>query len=146
MKFKSLLICTIFTLLMGCVTKDPSGNTKFDPASTGEVIGYAYILTKDQLNEQDLDNIKAAYAVFSYVVNVSPDSAGTDIKAQIFALIDEKIAKHQDAQTVAAIKIVVNIYWNKLQSKYDIEAMTPTDQLAMLHQVYIGIERAIGNQ
>lgn len=133
--------------MAGCVTQDPtSGKTKVDPVSSGEVIGYTYLLTKDQLSKQDQENIKAAYAIFSYVVNVSPDSAGKDIKGQIFALIDEKIAKDQDPAKVAAIKLVVTIYWNKIQDKYNIEAMVPKEQLAMLHQVYIGIERGLGNQ
>jgi len=147
MKLRNLLACVLLSTMMGCVTKDNlTGEEHFDPLASGEVIGYTYILTKDQMSTQDLDNIKAAYSAFSYVAQLPPNMTGSDIKVLLLETLDKEVSKTHDAKTVAAAKILVTMYWSRLQSKYNIDAMIPTEQLAMLRQVYIGIERGIGNQ
>ena len=127
--------------LVGCATNEKV----VDPVSAGEVIGYTYLLTKDQLKEQDRQAIVIAYEVFTYVVNLNQASAGTDLKEEIFALLDEKFLKEEDEQKKVAIKAVVTVYWSRIQSKYNIEQMVPTEQLEVLRQVHIGIERALGH-
>lgn len=139
-KIFTTLLLSLF--LVGCTTNE---KVVVDPVSAGEVIGYTYLLTKDQLKEQDRQAIIIAYEVFTYVVNLNQTSAGTDLKEEIFALLDEKFLKEEDEQKKAAIKAVVTVYWSRIQTKYNIEQMDPTEQLEVLRQVHIGIERALGH-
>ena len=122
-------------VLSGCTLNS------LDPIATGEVIGITYTLTKDQLNDTDRENIEAAYSVFCDLLEVEDKIENGNVKGILFVIVDEKI---DDIAKRAAIKLVITLYWDKLQSNIDVDSMPYKDQIEVLKQVKIGIERGLG--
>jgi hypothetical protein len=122
-------------LFTGCI------NSNLDPVATGEVIGVTYQLTKDQLNEGDRKNIEEAYSIFSTVLATYGGEQQADVKSILYLVADAKI---EDPSKRAAVKLVITLYWNKLQTNVNIDAMPLKDQIEVLKQVEIGIKRGLG--
>lgn len=131
--FLLVVIGTMF--LSGCTT------IKNDPVATGEVIGITYILTKDQLSETDRENIENAYHVFSEFLSISDQLENGDIKGQLYAILDLKV---EDPAKRAATKVIITLYWDKLVRDVNMESLVLHDQIEVLKQVKIGIERGLG--
>lgn len=123
-------------LVSGCT------NTNIDPVATGEVIGFTYQLTKDQLNDGDRKNIEEAYSILSVVLSTYNDEQQADVKSILYLVTDAKI---EDPVKRTAVKLVISLYWDKLQSNVNINSMSLHDQIEVLKQVKIGIERGLGN-
>jgi len=139
------IICLLAFTLVGCNSIKETVK-KADPTTTGEIIGFAYLLTKDELADNDRKNIEQAYAVFSEVVSrdAVEYSATVNVKEELFKALDRAMDKPEDQAKKAAIKIIVSTYWSKVNSEYSIDLKLPAEQLAILKQVHIGIERGLG--
>lgn len=133
--FISCIISVIF-LVSGCT------NTNIDPVATGEVIGITYQLTKDQLNDGDRQTIEEAYSIFSMVLDTYNGEQQADVKAILYLVADAKI---EDPAKRAATKLIITLYWNKLQTNINIDSLPLKDQIEVMKQVKIGIERGLGN-
>jgi hypothetical protein len=141
------LFILLIALMVGCTATDPTtGKRKIDPIATGEIIGYTYLLTKDELKESDRKTIELAYAVFTEVVNEHSDivQPNDSVKAILYAVIDAKFDDPSKEKQKAAVKAVVALYWSRVDSKFNVESMVSAEQMAVLKQVHIGIERALG--
>lgn len=140
MKFLYSLIMVVF--LASCTTVD--GTTKIDPVSAGEVIGFTYLLTKDELKETDRKSIELAYGIFAEIVNMPDDGVGSSdsVKALLFAVIDAKFDGKEKEK--AAVKMVVTLYWSRVDAKFKVDQMQTSEQMQVLKQVYLGIERGLG--
>jgi len=135
-KFFMVCVITGMLLVSGCAT------TKLDPVATGEVIGITYQLTKDQLNDGDRQTIEEAYSIFSMVLDTYNGEQQADVKTILYLVADAKI---EDPAKRAATKLIITLYWNKLQTNINIDSLPLKDQVEVMKQVKIGIERGLGN-
>ena len=146
MKHILVILATVF-LLSGCLsTSLKDAASKIDPVDTGEIIGFTYLMTKEELSESNREAVEKAYAIFTDVVNSDVDLSGEtiDLKGMLFDRLDKKMSDPEDAPKKAVIKLVISRYWNRVDAKYDIDVQIPTKQMAILKQVHLGIERGLG--
>lgn len=145
---KKILATLLLVLsIVSCTTTNQTGERTVDPVATGQIIGLAYTLTKDKLEEGDRKNIEAAYAIFTDVANLITDQGGVDgdsIKYMLLAEVDGRIYGPDYEAKRAAVRAIINIYWDRIDAKYDIGSMLPSDQLYMLKQLQLGIEQGLG--
>lgn len=144
----AVLAALAFTIsIVGCT---PGGvkDVDIDPVSTGEIVGFAYLMTKHELEEEDRQTIEKAYEIFADVARMTVTEDTTDLKGLLFNLIDEKMPEDddRDIQRKVAVKIIINRYWTRVDVKYNISDLIPADQLSIIQQVYIGIERGLGRE
>lgn len=142
---KNLIFIAIVAFLVGCTTVE-NGQTKVDPLATGEVIGYTYLLTKDELKDTDRQAIELAYSVFTDVIQEHGDivKPNDNVKSLMLVVIDSKFDGPSKQKQKVAVKMIVSMYWDRLQTKYNIDSMVSSEQIAFLRQVHMGIERALG--
>lgn len=138
-----LLVVLALFVLAGCGSIDSS---KVDPADTGEIIGFTYLLTKSELSEEDRQAVESAYAVFAQVANYTGSAENLDVKGLLFILIDDEMPADDESEIArkTAVKLIVNRYWSKVDGKFDLADRLPVEQLSILQQVYIGMERGLG--
>lgn len=136
------IIAVLILTLAGCTNFTQTGN----PVDTGEIIGFTYLMTQQELSEGDRETIEDAYEVFVMVATANYGDTTIDFKALLFSEIDKKFPADNEEtvrQNVAA-KLMVDRYWSQVDAEYGIDAMPFSDQLAVAQQVYIGIERGMG--
>ena len=138
-----LLVVLALFVLAGCGSIDTS---KIDPVDTGEIIGFTYLMTKNELSEEDRQAVESAYAVFAQIANYTGDAEALDVKVMLFSLIDDKMPADDDSEIArkTAVKLIVNRYWNRVDVKFNLADRLPVEQLSILQQVYIGMERGLG--
>ena len=137
---KTLLSVVLVAVLAGC------SNLATNPVDTGEIIGFTYLMTQQELSEGDRETIEDAYEVFAKVAKMKPEDTHIDFKIVLFNAIDKKFPVDDEEtmrQNVAA-KMIVRRYWSRVDTKFGIEGLPFSDQLAVAQQVYIGIERGMG--
>jgi hypothetical protein len=142
----AMAILAMIMFFVGCTTT-VDGEKKVDPVATGEIIGFTYLITKDELSDSDREVVEKAYAIFTDVVNSKFDLNGPslNLKSMLFAKLDEEMDKPDQEAKKAAIKLVITRIWSQVDAKYDIDIQIPTKQLAILKDVQIGIERGLGH-
>jgi hypothetical protein len=141
-------IAAIFTGILALLGMGCSNLESVDPVETGEVIGFVYTMTKDELDEDHREAVEEAYAVFVEVVNNFDENGNIDLKQTLFNVLEEKFPGEtgDNAQTKAIVKMIVNRYWDRVDEKYGITNRIPSEQIAIVRQVYIGIERGLGRE
>lgn len=141
MKTIMAIILSAVMLLAGCSTL----GEKVDPIATGEIIGFTYLITKDELDEEQREIVVKAYELFSEIVATEYAELNTDtLKKELFRQLDKQFPNEEDLAKRTAIKLMANRYWNKLDAKYSISTLIPEQQLDMLKQVRLGIEQGLG--
>lgn len=141
--YKIILSILLAMLITGCTSVDSEGNKEFDPVNTGEIIGFTYLMTKAELSESDRENVEKAYEVFTAIVTSDIDlSVSVDLQALLYAELDKRI--NDSPETKVAIKVILSRYWDRVNTKYNVSLKLPADQLAIMKQVRLGIERGLG--
>lgn len=146
-KFTSAMAALAIVMsFVGCTVTTEDGEKKVDPVATGEIIGFTYLITKDELSDSDRETVENAYAIFTDVVNSDLDLSGEslNIKGMLFDKLDEEMDKPDQEARKAAIKLVITRIWSQVDAKYNIDLQIPTKQLAILKDVQQGIERGLG--
>jgi hypothetical protein len=144
---KYLIVASILALaLVGC--KVGGTDVKVDPVASGEIIGFAYTLTQDKLSTQDRKNIETAYTIFSEVANTDPNTlvqtASTGLEQVLLNAVAAKFPDPKDAAIKMATTLVIQSYWSQVDAKYALNIKPPVEQLAIMKQVYIGIQQGLG--
>lgn len=143
-KYLAMIVAGLVSVLgVGCSTLEST-----DPVETGEVIGFVYSMTKDELDDDQREAVEEAYAIFAEVVNTFEEDGSIDVKQTIFKVMEEKFpgTEGDNAQTKAIVKLVVNRYWDRVDEKYGLSDRVPSEQIAIVRQVYVGIERGLGRE
>lgn len=143
-----IMIAALFAFtLTGCglFTSEDGGDSKVDAVDTGEIIGFTYLMTKDELSQNDRENIEEAYHIFAKVANDDYNfDEDIDFQSLLLQEIDSQMPGEENLKRRTAARIITMRYWNRVDAKYNINISVPTEQLAILQQVYIGIERGLG--
>lgn len=143
---KNFIMALPFTLMLMIVSScSVLDKVEEDPIATGEIIGFTYLLTKDELSTENREIVEKAYGLFSDIVSDEYVHMTNDtLKNALFERLDRLYPDADDVAKRTAIKLMANRYWNKLDAKYNISSLIPDDQLDMLRQVRIGIEQGLG--
>lgn len=135
---KFIGIALICASLVGCSIFEKD----VDPYTAGQIMGFTYVLTKEEMKEKDRKQLTKAYCAFEEVVTIEDPSAVAQnkIKERLFGEIDTQV---EDVAQREMVKAIVQMYWTKVDAEYKLEIAMPEKQLSILREVRNGIAQAI---
>jgi len=140
---KRIVCIMIGILLFGCATSPDQVGVS--PLVAGQVAGFTYGVTENQLSLRKRKVIEDVYKIFSIVADGSDRiiAAGITVEKAFDNALDKQFPDPDDIIKKEVVKLVIRVYWKKANTKYAIAAKTIVQQLKIIRQMRIGIERGL---
>lgn len=139
----SALLLAAFIVGSGCATHP--GDFGINPATTGNLVGFAYKITEDDLSSKEKRIAIHVYEIFSMVANASDRiiEKGITVKAAAHLALDQRFPSPDDASKKELVYKLIRVYWDRTNSKFSIAAKTAKEQLYIISQLRKGIENGL---
>ena len=109
----------------------------------GRIVTVTYLATKDKANPDYVKAVETVYAEFNRLLSAVNDECDNDSFKKLLLQELKKNIDGEDAQCVALLSEIVDLYWEKLDQKYDIDKFIPKDQIELLKQFNSGVKAAL---
>jgi hypothetical protein len=130
----------VLAITPGCKTL--VGND-VDAYRLGRIVTVTYLATKDKANPDYVKAVETVYAEFDRLLSAVNDECDHDSFKKLLLQELENNMDGEDAQYVALLSEIVDLYWERLNQKYDIDKFIPKEQIELLKQFNGGVKAAL---
>lgn len=137
-----LFVVSSAVLLSGCATFGPAFDDaaeKVDGKRLGRFVTIAYMSQKDNMKPEHREVVETVYKEFRDLVE-APD-VGDVAKEKLTTIVRTALKEKPDLAMLAVE--IIDMYWDELQAKYDIDAMIGENRLKVLRDFNDGIKEAL---
>ena len=121
-------VITIF-LTLGILLGITSCTSLPDPYEAGTITGVAYAMTKEELHENDRKNFEIAYGLLHKIA-----SEESIVRPVLDLLVEHWEDLDLNDEQLNAVTAILQLYWNKLVDKFDIENQGLDRQLFLVKE------------
>ena len=149
------LICGMMVVLMavlgnGCATTGGTGGVGGIDVSTadaekfGRVVGVGYLVGKPHLSAKEVEILEYVYLQFDALI--TDENSNDVIKSLITNAVMTEFADDPESAILIAFGVeTLNMYWMRLDERYQIDNIVGAERLAILRAFNKGIKEAVAD-